>query len=185
MKKISIFSIVVVALFSILWVSCKKQEQIVAPPLPGNEALTTMVIRAVNVANPVDTITAMWQQLDLTGATPVNLRGDTLRLRPSTTYNVQISILDSNTDLTNDIYRKGEYHILCFETSTNLNLSVARNDQDSNKTPLPIGLKDLFTTGLISNGNLNVTLRHQPNTKDGTCGPGSIDMNCNFYVEVE
>ena len=57
-------------------------------------------------------------------------------------------------------------------------------DTDNNKTPLPVGLTDNFATGGASTGYLRVVLRHQPNSKDGTYGPGSTDFDAGFKVTI-
>lgn len=70
-------------------------------------------------------------------------------------------------------------------TGSPLNLTVAITDVDGNKMPLPLGLTSQFKTGAASTGYLQVLLRHQPNTKDGTFAPGSTDFNAGFKVAIQ
>ena len=57
-------------------------------------------------------------------------------------------------------------------------------DHDTNPKQYEVGLVDLFTTTGISSGKLDITLHHQPNVKDGTCTPGSTDMDATFNVNI-
>jgi hypothetical protein len=70
-------------------------------------------------------------------------------------------------------------------TGSPLNLTVNRTDTDTNTTPLPLGLTDTFVTGAASNGYLQVVLRHQPNSKNGTYAPGSTDFDAGFTVKIQ
>jgi len=70
-------------------------------------------------------------------------------------------------------------------TGAPLNLTVARTDRDTNTTPLPVGLTNTFVTGAASTGYLQVVLRHQPNSKDGSYTPGSTDFDAGFRVTIQ
>ena len=96
-----------------------------------------------------------------------------------------IQLLDSLKDVTPEIKDRQNYHLFCFGVSTGLYLTCIQTDKDTNPTPLPVGLADLFTTSTISNGHLEITLHHQPNVKNGDCAPGSIDMDCTFIVNIQ
>ena len=168
----------------ICWSACNKKETAIAPPLPGNEALTTMILTATNANDPTDIQTAKWIELDPTGATPPDTSVAVLNLKKNASYNVTIQLLDSLTDVTPEIKDRENYHLFCFDVSSGLNLTCIQTDKDTNPKPLPIGLTDLFTTTTVSNGHLEVTLHHQPNEKTGDCAPGSIDMDCTFTVNI-
>jgi len=185
MKKINILYIALIIATVAFWSACNKKEQAVAPPLPGNEALTDMIIRGVNTADSTDTVYARWTQLDVTGATPPDTSKAILKLKPNASYNVQIQFLDSANDVTSEIKARENYHLICFTLSGGLNLACVQTDRDTNPTPLPIGLTDKFTTTAASSGTVEVTLHHQPNVKNGDCAPGSIDMDCTFRVNIQ
>jgi hypothetical protein len=70
-------------------------------------------------------------------------------------------------------------------TGSPLNLTVNRTDLDTNTTPLPVGLTNTFVTGAASTGYLQVVLRHQPNSKNGTYAPGSTDFDAGFRVTIQ
>ena len=181
-KTTILFTAVCVLLLT--WCACNKKEQAIAPPLPGNEALTTMVLKAVNTSNPADTPSAVWIELDPTGATPPDTTNAILRLKPNANYTVQVQLLDSAKDVTSEIKDRQNYHLFCFAVSSGLHLTCTQTDHDTNPTPLPVGLMDQFTTTGISSGQVEVTLHHQPNVKNGDCAPGSIDMDCTFSVVI-
>lgn len=168
----------------IFWSACNKKEQAVAPPLPGNEPLTTMLLKATNTTDPTDTPSASWIELDPTGALPPDTTHATLNLKKGAVYNVAIKLLDTLTDITPEIQARENYHLFCFDVATGLNLTCVQTDKDTNTPALPIGLTDLFTAGNISSGGLEVTLHHQPNVKNGTCAPGSIDLEAFFTVRI-
>ncbi len=184
MKKIKLFFPVGIIPLVLFWYSCNKPEKGVSPPLPGNEPLTTMKVTAVNVNDSKDTVSATWAQLDPTGAAAPVLTEDTLRLKSGTTYNVVIKVLDTLTDITPEIKARENYHLFCFSVSGGLNLSCVQTDLDTNPKPLSVGLTDQFTTGSGGNGGLEVTLHHQPNVKNGSCDPGSTDLDATFTVLI-
>ena len=166
------------------WSACNKPEQGVSQPLPGNEPLTTMRLLVVNTADSSDTATVNWVQLDPSGATNPNLANDTLRLKSGSVYRVTVKVLDTLTDITPEIKERENYHLFCFSVASGLHLTCIQTDLDTNPKPIPIGLSDQFTTASSGSGNLEVTLHHQPNVKDGSCEPGSIDLDAMFTVII-
>jgi len=185
MKKKNIIIVSTLCVLVSMWSSCDKKEQAVAPPLPGNEPLTTMILRATNVSDATDTSSASWVELDPTGTIGPDTSHATLHLKVGATYNVTVQLLDTLNDITPEIKARENYHLFCFDVAPGLNLTCKQTDLDTNPKPLPIGLTDLFTTGIASNGHLEVTLHHQPNVKDGTCAPGSVDIDATFTVKIQ
>ena len=182
-KKIVLLTSIITLL--IFWTACNKKEQAVAPPLPGNEPLTTFVLKATNTTDATDTPSARWIQLDPTGTAAPDTSHATLNLKKNASYNVVVQLLDSNDDITSEIKDRENYHLFCFDIAPGLNLTVTRTDHDTNPTPLQVGLTDLFVTTGASSGGLEATLHHQPNVKDGTCSPGSIDIDAFFTVKIQ
>ncbi|HET8573693.1 MAG TPA: hypothetical protein VFL76_07465 [Edaphocola sp.] len=172
-----------------LWTSCNKDEQVVSPPLPGNEFMTTVKLIAVNANDPSDADTASWVDLDPAGSRQPDLSNAFLDLKANATYNVQLQFWDESKtpaeDITPEIKERANYHLICFTPQGGLNLTVNRTDHDGNNPPLPVGLQDNFVTGAASSGDLNVKLRHQPNVKDGTCDPGSTDADVDFQINIQ
>ena len=183
MKKQTLILLTAIVALLIVWSSCNKKVQSPAVNI-ANEPLTTVEILATNTVDATDTPSARWVQLDLTGAIPPDTSHANLTLRKNASYNVQIKVLDTLYDTTPTIIERENYHLFCFDIGAGLNLTVTRTDHDNNNPPLPIGLTDLIVTTTASSGSLVVTLRHQPNVKDGTCAPGSTDIEGDFTVKI-
>ncbi|RXK85439.1 hypothetical protein [Filimonas effusa] len=185
MKKLSLFLsafLITVMLFN----GCKKDETAVAPPVPGNEFLTTVQLVVVNAADPTDRDTVAVKQLP---DQPIDYTNASLHLKANSTYNVSVRFLDETQtpagNVTDDIYARRNYHLICFTTDASLALTVTRTDLDTNTPALPVGLQDRFSTGSAGSGKMNVRLRHQPNAKNGDCDPGSSDADVNFSVTIQ
>lgn len=168
---------------------CKKDEKTVSPPLPGNEFLTTVRLVATNTADASDVQVASVTDTTLIAHPADSINNHTLTLKANSVYTVSVLFLDETAkpagNVTDDIYARRNYHLICFDVSGGANLTVARTDQDTNNPPLPIGLQDRFTTGAAGNGTLNVQLRHQPNAKNGSCDPGSSDADVDFTIVIK
>lgn len=186
MRKITLLTMAIVAL-SLFWVSCNKEEKAVSPPAPGNEFLTTVKLVATNIADTADVQTAKWVDLNPNGGTP-DLSQASLNLRKNAKYNVQVFFMDESKspaeDITTEIRDRANYHLICYGIYSGLNLSVKRTDKDTNVPALELGLTAEFTTGDISAGNLEVSLHHQPNVKNGDCERGSTDADVNFTINI-
>lgn len=187
MKKLLSFSamlIVCAALFN----GCKKDEEAVAPPVPGNEFLTTVELVAVNTADPTDSMVASWTDTTLVPHPAADINTPVLNLKANASYRVSVLFLDETQspagDVTAEIKERQNYHLICF-TPLNANVTVKRTDLDTNVPALEVGLQDLFTTGAASTGQLNVQLRHQPNAKNGSCDPGSTDADVTYTVNIK
>lgn len=184
MKKVTIVFSGACLMLMMLLHSCKKEETAVAPPVPGNEFLTTVQLVVTNSANPADVQTRSVKQLP---GQPIDYSNATVTLKKNSTYNVIVKFLDETTspagNVTDDIYARRNYHLVCF-TVTGANLTVTRTDLDTNTPALPVGLTDNFVTTGVSTGSLNLQLRHQPNAKNGDCAPGSSDADVNFPVNI-
>ncbi len=162
---------------SLLFHGCSKDEKTVSPPLPGNEFLTSVRLVVTNTNDPSDVQIATVTDTTLVANPPDSINHPALNLKANSTYSVSVLFLDETKkpagNVTDDIYARRNYHLICFDIAGGANLAVARTDMDTNTPSLPIGLQDKFTTGAASSGTLNVQLRHQPNAKNGSCDPGS------------
>jgi hypothetical protein len=186
-KRIVLLTTIVTLIF--FWSACNKQEKAVAPPVPGNEFITTLKLVATNAADSTDTVSGASTKLNPNDTSAPDTSLARLTLRANAVYNVKVMLLDETKnppdDITPEILQRENYHLFCFTIAPALNLSVQRTDHDTNNPPLEIGLTDKFTTGNASSGNLEVVLHHQPNVKNGTCDPGSIDIDVNFTINIK
>lgn len=175
----------VLALGSLV-VACSFPERTVAPT-GDNEAITTVMLTLTNQADSTDIRTAL---IDNLGSNRPDFSRDTLRLKPNTAYKAKIGLVnkltDPFTDATVEISQLANEHLLVYTPTVGLNLAVIITDRDTNPSPgpYPIGLASIFTTGNVSTGKLNVVLRHQPETKNGTPTPGTSDLDTNFDVVI-
>lgn len=176
-------------LFSLFISGCKKEEQVVSPPLPGNEFLTTVKLELVNTVTN-DTVIGIWRDLTPEDTNPADTSLALLNLKENSTYKATIFLLDETKnpaeDITTEIKERGNYHQLFYFPSPNLgaNLVVNVTDTDTNSPPLPLGITTNFITNAAAVGKINVILKHQPNVKNGTFAPGSTDIDVNFQVNI-
>ena len=214
MKKLTFYissiALIVFAVIMISITSCKKREQVVTPSVPGNEFLTTVIFQCINTVTPFDTTTAIWRQLDPSGTALPDTSHAVLTYHHASTYNCKVYILDeshtataqlaSNTpynfnitkipsatgNITDEIRARQNYHLMCYTMTGAVmtNLAVTRTDYDTNSPPLQVGLTDNITTINASTGRMEAVLHHQPNVKNGNCGPGSEDFDVFYTVNI-
>jgi hypothetical protein len=188
MKKL-LFSLIAVGVFALLFYACSKKEKTVSPPVPSNEFLTTVRVTATNTSDATDVQVASVTDTTLIANPPDSINHPMLNLKANSTYTMTVQFLDETTkpagQVTDDIYDRRNYHLICFDISGGANLTVVRTDLDTNNPPLQIGLQDKLTTGAASTGTMNLQLRHQPNAKNGTCDPGSSDADVDYNIVIK
>lgn len=166
--------------------SCNKEEQSVAPTI-DNEALTTATLQLTNKANSADVVTATVDNLNASA----DFSKATLNLKANTSYSGKILLSDKTqspaTDVTAEIKDRQNIHLFVYTPTSTLNLTVTITDRDTNPAPgpYPVGLTFDVATKAASTGSLNVVLRHQPNSKNGTATPGSSDLDTTFPVVIK
>jgi hypothetical protein len=173
----------------LLLIACKKEEQIVEPPLPVNELLTTISLRLISSDN-LDTLTAIWRDLTPNDTNPPDTSLAILNVKDSTLYRAELYLLDETKspaeDIRAEVQERANYHRIFYFPSTSLgpNFNVNITDFDTNSPPLALGLITNIQTVQSSNGVLRVVLKHQPNGKDGSFEPGTIDADVNFRIFI-
>ena len=173
-----------------LWLgSCNQEEQTVAPTI-DNESITTATLQLTNKANSADVVTATIDNLNgRTGS--ADLSKATLNLKANTSYSGVILLSDKTqtpaTDITAEIKDRQNIHLLIYTPSPTSLLTVSITDKDTNPAPgpYPIGLTYDLKTSTAGTGSLNVVLRHQPNSKNGTATPGTSDLDTTFPVVIQ
>ncbi len=174
--------ILAVVVGAIAFTGCKKDE---LPDVDENELITTFRLKFINNADDSDTQTITWKDLDGDGgADPVI---DELSLQANAVYSLSVdAVLDESKspaeDIKEEIAEENDEHLFVYTPSTGLNAVFNNFDKDENN--LAVGLTATVTTGAASSGTLKVTLRHQPDVKDGTSAPGSTDMETTFTVTI-
>ena len=164
--------------------ACKREEKV--DPAVDNEAITTATLRLTNRADAADVVTATVESLDKTP----NFTQARLTLRANATYAGVVLLQDKSktpaTDVTAEIKKLQNEHLLVYTPAAGLNLAINSTDRDTNPAPgpYPVGLTFDVVTRAASVGKLNVVLRHQPNSKNGTPAPGTTDLDTNFDVVI-
>lgn len=134
-----------------------------------------------------------WQDLDGPGGSSPSLP-DTIKLSQITpggsSYFGKLEFFNKqsgkNENITLEIQNEKNNHLVCYEVSSlsmkpssGLNISAADKDDKS----LPIGLSTTWTTKAADFGDIWVRLKHQPNSKTGSCDIGETDVEVSFpYV---
>ena len=91
-----------------------------------------------------------------------------------------------NENITLEIQNEKNNHLVCYQVSSlsmkpSSGLSILAADKDDKS--LPIGLSTTWTTKAIDFGDIWVRLKHQPNSKTGSCDIGETDVEVAFpYV---
>jgi len=141
------------------------------PEEPGNDEEEIDTVELVFANGP----TVTWSVDDT--ANP------TITLDANTTYTVEAAFRneEENEDVTAEIREEDDEHIVCFDVTSG-NVDIELTDSDGT---FPIGLATEWTTGAASSGMVVLTLRHQPDVKDGTCTPGDTDVEVTFDIEIQ
>lgn len=167
--------------------SCKKDEDLVTVPPPDQnegELITTMKVMFEDVSQVQPTTSATFQDLDGDGGNSPGIFED-IELAPNTTYTASILLLnetESPTDtISNEVLEEASDHLFCFAPS-GANVTITRTDTDG---VYEVGLESEWTTGAVSTGSTRITLKHQPDVKDGTCAPGETDVEINFVTKIQ
>jgi hypothetical protein len=120
--------------------------------------------------------------------TSLNILIDEIKLAPNAVYSMTVdAVLNESAspaqDIKKEIENEANDHLFVYKPTTGLNLTITITDKDSKN--LPIGLAADARTLAASSGKLQVLLRHQPGTKNGTEIPGGTDIDATFNVAIQ
>ncbi|SNR76250.1 hypothetical protein [Hymenobacter mucosus] len=172
---------------SALFTACKDDNDDPTPD-DDNEQITTVTYTLTPQGGGTP-LSIQYRDPDGDGGVAGTITPATLVLAPNTTYTGSLALLDeTKTPAENtsaEILEEGDEHLFVF-SPTGVNLTITATDKDKNN--LPIGLSSTAVTGAANatgtTGSLKITLRHQPETKDGTATPGSTDAEVTFPTLV-
>jgi hypothetical protein len=185
------FKILAIALLSLSIYSCTDDDDDSVTPdiiiTPNEEELITTVEIHLNDTNNVIIDTISFNDPDGDGGNAPTI--DTLRLQAGQDYKVNLMFLDASNpsdieDITLEIEEEDDEHLVCFDQTNLTGLSITKTDSDGTYV---VGLKSkwvLTPAASSTNGVLKLTLKHQPDVKDGTCAPGDTDVEINFPVII-
>lgn len=177
-----------IIIMSIVWTGCKKDKDLVIDPPPvinDPEVITTMKLTFSDSANPSDTRYAVFRDPDGDGGVGPD-KFDTIKLAPGKIWVTTILLLNETVSpadtISDEVLEEANNHILCF-TSGGTSATVTITDKDGNNRPL--GLQSEWQTASAGTGTMQIELKHQPGVKDGTCNPGTTDVDITFQVAIQ
>lgn len=184
----SIFFVAVTT--AVIFTGCKKDDDDVTtpPPVANDQEIISsvrLVITDSITGAPIDTVVFLDPDGDGSGAPTIF---DTLRLQASTTYLVDVVLLNTLANpvdtISNEVLEEANDHQFFF-TITGATITHTYLDLDTNTPPLPIGLQNKFRTGAASTGTTQVILKHQPGTKNGNITTGDTDVDVTFQTIIQ
>ncbi|TSJ46745.1 hypothetical protein [Fluviicola chungangensis] len=168
--------------------ACKKDKDLVPVPQPVEnepEVITTMKLMFVDSSNASNVYYATFRDPDGDGGTSFDIF-DTIILQPNKTWYTSILLLNETVSpidtVSNDVLEEANDHKFCF-TPAGVSATVQITDLDGNG--LPVGLQSKWRTSGTGSGTMQVELRHQPGTKDGTCTSGETDISVVFPTKIQ
>lgn len=164
----------------LLITSCDPDE----PTPEDGELITTVTVTLTDTVTK-EVITASFKDPDGPGGNDPT-QEDAILLDANSIYTVSITFLDESkspaVDVTDEIRTEGKDHVLCFTIAQGFEVGITFTDSDGS---IPIGLETRWVTGVASDGNVRITLKHQPGVKDGTCDPGETDIEVDFWTIIQ
>jgi hypothetical protein len=159
--------------------SCKKDK---TEEPNAEEVITTMKLTFAPVGGGT-TLTYQLDDPDGPGGSIPTL--DEIILAPSKVYNVSIEILNKTKnpveDITPEIISEADAHRFYYEAAAGLNLTIGNLNNDANGVPL--GITSTFTTGAVSSGKLNITLRHYGGNPPGKAA-GDLENSSKSETDI-
>lgn len=182
MLKKYILPIAMLAMFA----SCEKDDNDVDTPDDDHEEELITTVRLIFTPTQVVAQPDTFEFKDVDGpggADPTAF--DTLKLNANEIYTVETEFWNeaeaTPENITIEVSEEDDEHIICF-TPSNSNIVVTRTDSDGN---YEVGLESSWVTTTATTGNVTVSLKHQPDVKDGTCGPGESDVEVEFPFTIK
>lgn len=155
-------------------------------PVNEEELITTLVVDLITPGS-LDNLQLQFFDEDGDGAIDPITTPALAQLTSGKTYVALLTLKNESVvpadDITREINEEKNDHLFCFAV-TGTDVTIAYNDEDDNGNP--IGLSTTWTAGNAgTSGQVQITLRHQPGTKDGTCpGSGDTDIEVTFNVQI-
>lgn len=169
---------------STAFLQCKDSGEALEPD-DENELITTVRLNFTESGTSTTTSFSFKDTDGDGGNAPTKF--DTISLKANTEYKLDIEFLDESKtpaeDITEEIQELSYEHLVVYSPNPAALLTYTYGDKDKNN--YPIGLTGTAKTATAGDGKLKVQLRHQPNSKDGTAGPGSDDVNLDFILKVQ
>lgn len=176
-------SLIAVTALILSFSACKKDP---LPEVEENELITTLRLKFTNKANISDVKTVTWMDLDGPGGN--NPVIDEIVLAPNTSYTLTVDAILNEAenpveDIKAEVEGEKDDHLFVYKPNPTSLLTITITDKDSKN--LSVGLAADAVTTAAGTGKLQVILRHQPDSKNGTETPGSTDLDATFNLKVQ
>ncbi len=190
MKTKTNYSIILAALFISFLIGCKKDDDSpnpttpTTPPVNEEELITSVILSFEDTAGVQPSVQYAFRDPDGDGGNAPT-QHDVIRLVANTYYNTTVQLLNESVspaeDITEEVEEEDDEHLFCYSVS-NTNVAITITDSDGT---YDVGIQSRWFTGAAANGETVVTLKHQPDVKDGTCAPGDTDVEVTFVTEIQ
>jgi hypothetical protein len=168
--------------FTLLFTGCKDDDVIKPDDDNVEELITTVELSFTEDGN-----TTVFRFADPDGdGGNAPTETDTVKLRANTSYKLAVRFLDESDasdveDITEEVQEEADEHLVCY--SVHGGTTVTITDKDGNN--LDLGLAADVTTTDAAAGTFTISLKHQPEVKNGSCDVGETDVEVRFALEVE
>ncbi len=160
--------------------SCEKDD----PIPPNEEEVITSLTYSLTPIGGGTTAIFRFQDLDGDGGNPPSIT--TASLLANTEYEGFLSLLNEATtpaiDVTKEINDESPDHQFFYSLSGDAEATITYQDQDTNGQPL--GLATRLSTANASQGQLKITLRHEPDKSASGVANGDI-ANAGGETDIE
>ncbi|MAY83349.1 MAG: hypothetical protein CMP59_04370 [Flavobacteriales bacterium] len=112
---------------------------------------------------------------------------DSIIINSNTTYLVNLRFLDESDpndveDITVEVKDEDDEHLVCYEVTPAMAITINRTDTDGT---YELGLESDWQTFGAQSGRVEISLKHQPGVKDGSCSPGETDVQVAFPFRIQ
>lgn len=171
--------------FTLIFTGCK-DDDVVTPPNPNEEELITTVELTFDNKNAnADVRVFKFADPDGDGGNAPSTM-DTIRLAANSEYTLSVKFLDESDasdveDITEEVQEEEDEHLVCYAVQGGTIVTIT--DKDGNG--LDLGLAADVMTSDAGDGHFTISLKHQPDVKNGSCDVGETDVEVRFVLEVE
>jgi hypothetical protein len=180
------------------------------PAPPPQEVITDVELKLTTTSGTANiSTTYKYIDPDGDGGQPAYFGGanqsdSVITLLANKIYSATILFLDRTKNpidtISKEVKNEGAEHLIFFNQINPTNVSnvwsvtltpsptkIIYADSDGATTPRPIGLETVWQTFATNPTKypVKITLRHQPNAKDGTFAPGDTDVEAPFKFKVQ
>lgn len=151
----------VVLVSALLFSACKKDPK---PEPNDEEVITTLIVKLKPVSGGGATLEYKFDDADGPGGAAPTYQD--IVLAPSTAYSAELILLNKLSNpvdtISKEVKEEADAHRFYYMVQNGANIAISNLDNDANGVPL--GLKSTWTTGAVSTGKLQITLRHYSST---------------------